>query len=112
MQKSSPTYCLCLYFQHHSRETERFSYLIMTRGEMTKTEVEGVEWDRLIAPVQRRTRHVHCWLCTRDGELQHHVVTASKYSRCPVFFISFTQHYIIKMYPCMFVERMGIHMYS
>lgn len=79
-------YCHCLYFQHHVQQTEKFSYLILTRGQEAEAEAEGVDWARLIAPVQRRTRHVHCRLCTQDGQLQHLVVTARKHSRCPIFF--------------------------
>lgn len=63
------------------QQTEKFSYLIMTRGGATEAEADGVDWARLIAPVQRRTRHVHCRLCTPDGQLQHLVVTARKHSR-------------------------------
>lgn len=77
-------YRRCMYFQHNVRQTEKFSYLIVTRGE--EAEAEGVDWARLIAPVQRRTRHVHCRLCTPDGQLQHQVVTARKHSRWPFCF--------------------------
>ncbi|KAF3857935.1 hypothetical protein F7725_011136 [Dissostichus mawsoni] len=42
---------------------------------------EGVDWGRLISPVKRRTRHVHCRMCCPDGKLQHLVVTARKQSR-------------------------------
>lgn len=62
-------------------QTEKFSYLILTRAEAAEAQTEGVDWARLIAPVQRRTRHVHCRLCTPDGQLQHLVVTARKHSR-------------------------------
>ncbi|XP_070701659.1 ribosome assembly protein METTL17, mitochondrial isoform X2 [Pempheris klunzingeri] len=61
--------------------TEKFSYLIVTRTEPGKAETEDVSWARLIAPVLRRTRHVHCRMCCPDGQLQHLVVTARKHSR-------------------------------
>lgn len=70
-----------MYFQHNERQTEKFSYLILTRTEPTEAETEGMYWARLIAPVQRRTRHVHCRLCSPDGQLQHLVVTARKHGR-------------------------------
>uniref|UniRef100_A0A7N8WI21 Ribosome assembly protein METTL17, mitochondrial n=1 Tax=Mastacembelus armatus TaxID=205130 RepID=A0A7N8WI21_9TELE len=59
--------------------TEKFSYLILTRAEPAV--VNTLDWARLIAPVQRRTRHVHCRMCCSDGQLQHVVVTARKHSR-------------------------------
>ncbi|XP_040000070.1 methyltransferase-like protein 17, mitochondrial [Xiphias gladius] len=66
---------------HNDRQTEKFSYLILTRRGPAEAETEGVDWARLIAPVQRRTRHVHCRMCCPDGRLQHVVVTARKHSR-------------------------------
>ncbi|KAM8728230.1 ribosome assembly protein METTL17, mitochondrial [Acanthopagrus schlegelii] len=60
---------------------ESFSYLILTRTGPAEAETEDVNWARLIAPVQRRTRHVHCRMCCPDGQLQHLVVTARKHSR-------------------------------
>nr|XP_046263800.1 methyltransferase-like protein 17, mitochondrial [Scatophagus argus] len=65
--------------KHHGHQTEKFSYLILTRTQPEET--EGVEWARLIAPVLRRTRHVHCRMCCPDGQLEHLVVTARKHSR-------------------------------
>uniref|UniRef100_A0AAQ4P6C0 Ribosome assembly protein METTL17, mitochondrial n=1 Tax=Gasterosteus aculeatus aculeatus TaxID=481459 RepID=A0AAQ4P6C0_GASAC len=61
------------------RQTEKFSYLILTRAR--PAQADGADWARLIAPVQRRTRHVHCRACCSDGRLQHLVVTARKHSR-------------------------------
>lgn len=66
---------------HNERQTEKFSYLILTRTEPAETETEGVDWARLTAPVQRRSRHVHCRMCCPDGQLQHLVLTARKHSR-------------------------------
>ncbi|XP_047446378.1 methyltransferase-like protein 17, mitochondrial [Mugil cephalus] len=67
--------------KHNQHQTEKFSYLILRRTETTEPESEGVDWARLIAPVQCRTRHVHCRMCGTDGQLQHVVVTAKKHSR-------------------------------
>uniref|UniRef100_A0A7N6A5F4 Ribosome assembly protein METTL17, mitochondrial n=1 Tax=Anabas testudineus TaxID=64144 RepID=A0A7N6A5F4_ANATE len=66
---------------HNNRQTEKFSYLILTPREKAEPESEGVDWARLIAPVQRRTRHVHCRMCCSDGQLQHVVVTARKHKK-------------------------------
>ncbi|XP_035026328.1 methyltransferase-like protein 17, mitochondrial [Hippoglossus stenolepis] len=66
---------------HNDRQIEKFSYLILTRSGPLEAETEGVNWARLIAPVLRRTRHVHCRTCSPDGKLQHMVVTARKNSR-------------------------------
>lgn len=68
-------------FQHNMPQTEKFSYLILTRKEPTDVDTEGVSWSRLVAPVQRRARHVHCRLCCPDGHLQHIVMTARKHGR-------------------------------
>ncbi|XP_061587900.1 methyltransferase-like protein 17, mitochondrial [Cololabis saira] len=67
--------------QHNGCQIEKFSYLILSRTGGGKPETEGVTWARLIAPVLRRTRHVHCRMCCPDGQLQHMVVTARKHSR-------------------------------
>lgn len=66
---------------HNDRQTEKFSYLILSRTEPAEAQTDGVEWARLIAPVLRRTRHVHCRMCCPDGQLQHLVVTARKHGR-------------------------------
>lgn len=66
---------------HNSCQIEKFSYLILRRTEAAEVDTKGVEWARLIAPVLRRTRHVHCRVCCPDGQLQHMVVTARKHSR-------------------------------
>ncbi|KAG7220862.1 hypothetical protein INR49_031314 [Caranx melampygus] len=66
---------------HNERQIEKFSYLILRRSEPEEAETEGVDWARLIAPVLRRSRHVHCHMCSPDGQLQHVVVTARKHSR-------------------------------
>ncbi|XP_035994474.1 uncharacterized protein mettl17 isoform X2 [Fundulus heteroclitus] len=65
----------------HECQTEKFSYLILSRAEPAETGPESLDWGRLIAPVLRRSRHVHCHLCCADGQLQHAVVTARKHSR-------------------------------
>ncbi|KAK7944999.1 hypothetical protein WMY93_000727 [Mugilogobius chulae] len=87
--------------------TEKFSYVILTRAAANDVTglkpgldsgldsgVEsgldsgvdsgldsGLDWARLIAPVQPRTRHVHCRMCCSDGQLQHVVVTPRKHGR-------------------------------
>lgn len=69
---------------HNEHQTEKFSYVILARGDTSgpeRPEGGGVDWARLIAPVLPRTRHVHCRLCCSDGQLQHLVVTARKHSR-------------------------------
>ncbi|KAM9322852.1 ribosome assembly protein METTL17, mitochondrial [Pholidichthys leucotaenia] len=66
---------------HNDHQTEKFSYLILSRTKSAVPETEGLEWGRLIAPVLRRTRHVHCRMCCLDGQLQHIVVTRKKHSR-------------------------------
>ncbi|XP_030608212.1 methyltransferase-like protein 17, mitochondrial [Archocentrus centrarchus] len=65
----------------NNSQIEKFSYLILRRTEAVEADTKGVEWARLIAPVLRRTRHVHCRVCCPNGQLQHMVVTARKHSR-------------------------------
>ncbi|XP_061550032.1 methyltransferase-like protein 17, mitochondrial isoform X1 [Phycodurus eques] len=66
----------------HNSQTEKFSYLIMTRERRRPPEADAlVDWSRLIAPPQPRTRHVHCHLCRPNGRLDHVVVTAHKHGR-------------------------------
>ncbi|XP_035527094.1 methyltransferase-like protein 17, mitochondrial isoform X1 [Morone saxatilis] len=66
---------------HNQLQREKFIYLILSRTKAAKAETENVDWARLIAPVQCRSRHVHCRMCCPDGKLQHLVVTAQKHSR-------------------------------
>ncbi|XP_061879115.1 methyltransferase-like protein 17, mitochondrial [Entelurus aequoreus] len=66
----------------HNSQIEKFSYLILSREPPPEAKSNGaVEWSRLIASPQARTRHVHCRLCCPDGQLKHVVVTAQKHSR-------------------------------
>lgn len=65
---------------HNDHQTEKFSYVILTRDCVTSSK-PGLDWARIIAPVQPRTRHVHCRVCSSDGQLQHLVVTARKHGR-------------------------------
>ncbi|XP_076004497.1 ribosome assembly protein METTL17, mitochondrial [Genypterus blacodes] len=58
--------------------TERFSYVILSRA---GADPGTVDWARLVAPVLKRSRHVHCRLCCPDGQLHHVIVTARKHSR-------------------------------
>ncbi|XP_053739083.1 methyltransferase-like protein 17, mitochondrial isoform X1 [Synchiropus splendidus] len=63
-------------------QTEKFSYLILTRTAAPVPNGDSdPDWARLISPVQRRTRHVHCRMCCPDGQLRHLVVTARKHSK-------------------------------
>ncbi|XP_035655456.1 methyltransferase-like protein 17, mitochondrial isoform X2 [Oncorhynchus keta] len=61
------------------RQTERFSYLVLSRTEWAGG--EGLDWARLTAPVLRRPRHVHCQVCCSSGEIKRVVVTAHRHGR-------------------------------
>ncbi|XP_061835029.1 ribosome assembly protein METTL17, mitochondrial [Nerophis lumbriciformis] len=66
----------------HNSLIEKFSYLILTREPPSEAKSDrAVEWSRLIASPQARTRHVHCRMCCPDGQLKHVVVTARKHGR-------------------------------
>ncbi|XP_027009417.2 methyltransferase-like protein 17, mitochondrial [Tachysurus fulvidraco] len=58
---------------------EKFSFLILSRSELQKSEL--VQWSRLISPVLRRSRHVQCEICCSNGELQQLAVTARHHGR-------------------------------
>ncbi|XP_026543875.1 methyltransferase-like protein 17, mitochondrial [Notechis scutatus] len=58
-------------------KTERFSFLILSRGSRKSME----PWPRITQPVLCRKRHIHVHLCCADGTLQHAVVTSKKHSR-------------------------------
>ncbi|KAM9789459.1 ribosome assembly protein METTL17, mitochondrial [Neosynchiropus ocellatus] len=63
-------------------QVEKFSYLILTRTAASLSNVDSdPDWARLISPVQKRTRHVHCKMCCPDGQLRRLVVTARKHSK-------------------------------
>ncbi|CAL8343208.1 unnamed protein product [Merluccius merluccius] len=62
------------------RQTETFSYVILSRLDR-KGAGAGQDWARLVAPVLRRPRHVHCHTCHPDGQLHHEVVTRKKHGR-------------------------------
>ncbi|XP_024137555.1 methyltransferase-like protein 17, mitochondrial [Oryzias melastigma] len=66
---------------HKDSQTENLSYLILCREDPVEEKSGAVMWSRLIGPVLRRSRHVHCRICCPDGELKHMVVTARKHSR-------------------------------
>nr|XP_061795442.1 methyltransferase-like protein 17, mitochondrial [Nerophis lumbriciformis] len=65
----------------HISQSEKFSYLIMTREQQRPEAKALVDWSRLIAPLQARTRHIHCRLCRPNGHLEHVVVTSHKHGR-------------------------------
>ncbi|XP_075068855.1 ribosome assembly protein METTL17, mitochondrial [Mixophyes fleayi] len=57
---------------------EKFSFLILSRGIMGGNENH---WPRVIGPVLRRPRHVHCNTCCSDGKLHHDVITARRHGK-------------------------------
>uniref|UniRef100_A0A8C6XDC8 Methyltransferase like 17 n=1 Tax=Naja naja TaxID=35670 RepID=A0A8C6XDC8_NAJNA len=60
-----------------SHKTERFSFLILSRGSRKSME----PWPRITQPVLCRKRHIHVHLCCADGTLQHAIVTSKKHNR-------------------------------
>ncbi|KAG7273052.1 hypothetical protein CRUP_007208 [Coryphaenoides rupestris] len=62
------------------RGRETFSYMILSRSDPSKAE-PARDWVRVVAPVLRRPRHVHCHTCGLDGQLHHMVVTRAKHGR-------------------------------
>lgn len=62
------------------RDRETFSYVILSRSDPNEAG-PTLDWVRLVAPVLRRSRHVHCHTCGPDGQLHHMVVTRAKHGR-------------------------------
>ncbi|KAG9487204.1 hypothetical protein GDO78_007200 [Eleutherodactylus coqui] len=57
---------------------EKFSYLVFSRGPVGENDSH---WPRVVAPVLRRTRHVHCNTCCSDGKLHHDIITARRHGK-------------------------------
>ncbi|XP_053324497.1 methyltransferase-like protein 17, mitochondrial [Spea bombifrons] len=57
---------------------EKFSFLILSRNFEGKPDAH---WPRVISPVLRRPRHVHCHMCCADGKIHHDVITARRHGR-------------------------------
>lgn len=57
---------------------EKFSFLIISRGLVGKNDRC---WPRVVGPVQRRPRHVHCNTCCSDGKLHHDIITATRHGK-------------------------------
>ncbi|XP_069817640.1 ribosome assembly protein METTL17, mitochondrial [Dendropsophus ebraccatus] len=61
-----------------SARWEKFSFLVFSRGPVGENDRH---WPRVIGPVLRRTRHVHCNMCCSDGKLHHDVITARRHGK-------------------------------
>ncbi|XP_063769525.1 methyltransferase-like protein 17, mitochondrial isoform X2 [Pseudophryne corroboree] len=57
---------------------EKFSFLILSRGSV---DGNNDHWPRVIEPVLRRPRHVHCHTCGSDGKLHYDVITARRHGK-------------------------------
>ncbi|KAM3940274.1 ribosome assembly protein METTL17, mitochondrial [Leptodactylus fuscus] len=57
---------------------EKFSFLIFSRGPMGENDKT---WPRVVGPVLRRPRHVHCNTCCSDGKLHHDIITTRKHGK-------------------------------
>ncbi|XP_035217657.1 methyltransferase-like protein 17, mitochondrial [Stegodyphus dumicola] len=54
------------------------SYVILRKGRRPETDIS---WPRLVKPVLKRPKHVHCRLCCSDGKLHDIIVTKSRHGR-------------------------------
>jgi len=63
-------------------EDEKFSYLVLTRGERpvlySSVEEEAAGWPRILQEPIKRNRHVIFDLCSPNGELERKVVSQSQ----------------------------------
>ncbi|XP_024944255.1 methyltransferase-like protein 17, mitochondrial isoform X2 [Cephus cinctus] len=57
---------------------ERYSYVIMRKGERPK---DDEQWPRIVRPILMRSRHTICRLCTKEGNLQEIILTKSKHGK-------------------------------
>ncbi|XP_039769916.1 methyltransferase-like protein 17, mitochondrial isoform X1 [Ornithorhynchus anatinus] len=64
-------------WQDRGHGEEKFSLVILSRDPPPG----GQRWSRVIQPVLKRPRHVHCHLCCPDGHLEHMVFTARRHGR-------------------------------
>ncbi|XP_068723173.1 ribosome assembly protein METTL17, mitochondrial-like [Montipora capricornis] len=55
--------------------TERFSYIVLRKGERDITEKQ---WPRVLQPIRLRSRHVICKLCCSSGDLEQKILTKKK----------------------------------
>ncbi|KAM8960658.1 ribosome assembly protein METTL17, mitochondrial [Pelodytes ibericus] len=60
------------------KHCEKFSFLILSRDLIGEA---GSHWPRVISPVLRRPRHVHCHMCCADGKIHHDVITARRHGK-------------------------------
>ncbi|XP_044131082.1 methyltransferase-like protein 17, mitochondrial isoform X3 [Bufo gargarizans] len=61
-----------------SARWEKFSFLIFSRGPVGENDRH---WPRVVGPVLRRPRHVHCNTCCADGKLHHDVITPKRHGK-------------------------------
>jgi len=59
-------------------EKDRFTYVVLKKGEREKTEPQ---WPRVVRPILPRSRHTICRLCTKEGQLSEVVITRSKHDK-------------------------------
>ncbi|XP_040272692.1 methyltransferase-like protein 17, mitochondrial isoform X3 [Bufo bufo] len=57
---------------------EKFSFLIFSRGPVGENDRH---WPRVVGPVLRKSRHVHCNTCCADGKLHHDVITPRRHGK-------------------------------
>lgn len=62
-------------FKKYGYFQERFSFLILRKGENTGDR-EG--WTRVLQPIKNRHRHVICELCCSNGNIEKHIITKGK----------------------------------
>ncbi|XP_063310871.1 methyltransferase-like protein 17, mitochondrial [Pelobates fuscus] len=77
----------CNFTQHYQplhlslnsqQQCEKFSFLILARNFVGEADAH---WPRVISPVLRRPRHVHCHMCCADGQIYHDVITTRRHGR-------------------------------
>ncbi|XP_074646156.1 ribosome assembly protein METTL17, mitochondrial-like [Tubulanus polymorphus] len=61
------------YISNGVPKTERFSYVVFRKGH---SQSEDLSWPRIIRPVSKPSKHVHCRICSANGKLEHHVLSA------------------------------------
>ncbi|XP_064394511.1 methyltransferase-like protein 17, mitochondrial [Halichondria panicea] len=62
--------------KHKGYHLENFSYVVLKKG--PRNHDEGVD-GRILQPTKKRTKHILCKLCTRQGEVKDVILTKSKH---------------------------------
>lgn len=56
-----------------------YSYVVFKKG--TRSDDKTIDWPRIVRPIQVRSRHARCRLCTHRGNLENVIITKRKHPK-------------------------------